>query len=119
MEKILKLNSDNEARVLFGNHDEHLKIVENEFDVRIVARGEELTIIGKDDQVRDASHVISQLLRIARSGKDIRKQEVQSFTKAISQMPGIDLEAIYSDRIEVPSKKKFVTPKTNGQKGVS
>ncbi|NQT90215.1 MAG: PhoH family protein [Candidatus Omnitrophica bacterium] len=116
MEKAFTLHSDDEAKIIFGNHDEHLKAIEAEYSVKIVARGEHLTVNGEDSKVRDASKVFSQLLRLIRSGRGVRRQEVQYFVKAVAEDPSLDLEAIYKDRIEVPSKKQFVTPKTKGQK---
>lgn len=116
MEKTLRLHSDDEAKILFGSHDEHLKIIEKEYGVKIVARGESLKISGEDEKVEKALKVFSQLIESVRSGRGIRRQEVQYFIKALSEDPSLDLEAIYNDRIEVPSKKQFVTPKTKGQK---
>lgn len=116
MEKTLRLHSDDEAKILFGSHDEHLKIIEKEYGVKVVARGESLKISGEDEKVEKALKVFSQLIESVRSGRGIRRQEVQYFIKALSEDPSLDLEAIYNDRIEVPSKKQFVTPKTKGQK---
>ena len=44
MEKIIKLRSIDEARKLFGNHDENLRFIEQEFSVKVVARGEDLNM---------------------------------------------------------------------------
>lgn len=116
MEKSLKLHSDQEARILFGSHDEHLKIIEKEYRVKTVARGEALTISGEAERVEEASRVFCQLIDFIRSGREVRKQEINYFIKALSDEPSLDMEAIYNDRIGVPSKKQFVTPKTKGQK---
>ena len=51
MDRNFKLHSNEEARALFGNHDEYLKIIEREYGVKIVARGDNLTIIGEDEKV--------------------------------------------------------------------
>ena len=116
MEKNFSLQSYDEAKSLFGSRDEHLRVIEEEYSVRITARGEHITIAGDDDNVQKAAAVFSQLLQLARSGRGIRKQEVQYFIRAIAGDPKMDLESIYKDRIDVPSKKQFITPKTRGQK---
>jgi len=116
MVKNFKLYSDEEARLLFGSHDEYLKIIEGEYQVKIVARGEDLNIDGDDEKVQKAARVFTQLLQLVRSGRGIKKQEVHYFIKALSEDPTLNVEDIYKDRIEVPSKKIFVTPKTRGQK---
>jgi len=116
MEREIKLNSDEEARAIFGHHDENLKAIEDKFSVKIVARGGHLRISGGDSKVENASKAFSQLLDLFRSGKGIRTQEVNYIVKTLSADPEMSLEAVYADRIEVPSKKRYITPKTKGQK---
>jgi len=116
MEKNFKLRSDEEARLLFGNHDEHLKVIEGEYGVKIIARGENLTISGDENKAQKASMVFDQLLQLTRSGRGPKKQEVQYLVKALAEDSSLKLEDIYKDRIGVPSKKLFVTPKTKRQK---
>jgi len=116
MIKSFKLYNDDEARLLFGNHDEHLKLIEQEYSVRIVARGENISIDGEAIRVEKASSVFSQLLVLLRSGKGIKRQEVAHFIKVLSEDPVLKLDDLYKDKIDVPSKKIFITPKTKGQK---
>jgi phosphate starvation-inducible protein PhoH and related proteins len=116
MTKTFKLYNDEEARLLFGKHDEHLKLIEQEYGISIVARGENLSIDGEDTKVEKAAGVFSQLLALLRSGKGVRRQEVSYFIRALSEDPGLELNALYKDKIDVPSKKVFITPKTKGQK---
>ncbi len=116
MQKTFKLYNDEEARFLFGNHDEYLKIIEEEYGVNIVARAENLNINGDKAKVEKAASVFSQLLSLIRAGKVISRQEVHYFIKTLSENPGLEIKDIYKDRIEVLSKKLFVTPKTKGQK---
>ena len=116
MERAFKLHSDEEARLLFGKHDEHLRVIEDEYNVKIVARGENLTISGDENKTDKASRAFGQLIDFLRSGKGIRRQEIQHFIRALAEDDSLNLDEIYKDRIEVPSKKLFVTPKTMGQK---
>lgn len=116
MEKTFKLLGDEEAKILFGRHDENLKLIEREFDVKIVARGENLTISGTEKNVQDVSRLFDQLLDIIRIGRPIRQNEVLYAIKAIHEEAGLDLHSIYLDKIEIMSKRQYVTPKTKGQK---
>lgn len=116
MEKTFKLLSDEEARILFGRHDENLKMIEREFGVKIIARGENLVIGGHEDNVLGASRLFDQVLDIIRIGRPVRQHEILYAIKAIHQQVGLDLHSIYLDKIEILSKKQFVTPKTSGQK---
>lgn len=116
MEKTFKLLDDNEARVLFGRHDENLRLIEREFEVKIIARGENLTIEGKEKDAESAWRLFEQLLDIIRIGRPVRQHEILYAIKAIHQKSELDLHSIYLDRIDILSKKQFVTPKTSGQK---
>ena len=46
----IKLREGTDTAVLFGHHDRHLKIIEEEFGVRLFARGEELSVDGTPEQ---------------------------------------------------------------------
>ena len=60
--------------------------------------------------------LLDQLLGLIRSGQYLRRHEVVYAIRAMEKDSGLDLEPIYTDRIEVLSKRQFVTPKTAGQK---
>ncbi|MFH1778896.1 MAG: PhoH family protein [Candidatus Omnitrophota bacterium] len=116
MERTFKLLGDEEARILFGRHDENLKLIEREFDVKIIARGEVLNVSGTEKNVQDASRLFDQLLDIIRIGRPVRQHEILYAIRAIHQQAELDLHSIYLDKIDVMSKKQYVTPKTSGQK---
>lgn len=115
-EKTIKLKNDEEAKALFGNQDECLKAAREAFKVKIAARGEDITVSGESDGVEKACKLFDELLLLIRKGKNIRKHEFTYALKAFSEDVAVDLPGIYLDRIEVSSKRQFVTPKTKGQK---
>lgn len=51
---MVQLHSTEEARKLFGKHDENLKFIEREFSVKIVSRGENLKLSGEPSNVQKA-----------------------------------------------------------------
>jgi len=116
MERTFHLASDHEAATLYGLHDEHLKLIEAEFGVKTVARGQELTLSGDQKSVESAAALVQQLLNIIRGGNYLRRHEVVYAIRAMSEQKDLDLKPIYTDKIEVFSKRQFVTPKTAGQK---
>lgn len=116
MEKSFHLLSDHEAATLFGLHDEHLKLLEAEFGVKTVSRGQELTVSGPEEAVVKVGRLMEQLLGLIRSGQYLRRHEVVYAIRAMEKDAGIDLQPIYSDRIEILSKRQYVTPKTASQK---
>lgn len=117
MEKTFKLIKDSqEARTIFGTHDENIKSIEKEFSVSIVARGNELKIKGDAKSVSLVDKLFEELVLTLRSGGVIKKHELAYAINSIKEERTLDIHSIYSDRIEVSSKRQFITPKSKGQK---
>jgi len=116
MEKFFKLKGNEEARTLFGKHDENLKLIEERFNLKTVARGDDLTVSGKAKDAEKASRVINELLLTIRQGGMIKKHEIQYAIQAVSQDKSASLHDIYLDKIEVSSKRMYITPKSRTQK---
>lgn len=116
MEKVISIHSNDEARALFGKCDENLRLVESGLGVKIASRGERLTITGKKAEVEKSARLFEEMLSIVRGGGTIKRDEISYSIKSFKKDSGLDLQGIYLDRIEVSSKRQFVTPKTKGQK---
>jgi len=116
MEKTIKLQSDAEAKILFGIHDENLRLIENNFGIKILARGEKIVLSGSEQAVQGVNHLFDELLLTLRKGGVIRRHEVQYAVSAIKADETQDLHDIYLDKIEVSSKRQFITPKSKMQK---
>ncbi|MBI2884904.1 MAG: PhoH family protein [Candidatus Omnitrophica bacterium] len=115
-EQSLALRNDREAQALFGKHDQHLRRIEQVLGVTIVSRGEELKISGEPAAVSTALRLFDDLLVPIRAGAPIRKDDVEYALKALADPQLIQLRQIYQERIEVPSKRRFILPRTPGQK---
>ena len=116
MEKTLTICSNNEARALFGKCDENLKLVELGFGVKIAARGEKIAITGAKDAVEKSAKLFDDLLFMVRQGSIVKRDEIAYSIKAFNRHSRFSPHNIYLDKIEVSSKRQFVTPKTEGQK---
>lgn len=68
MEKIIKLDSDEEAISLYGSLDERLRFAEEKFKVRISARNHRLVISGSKENVRQAAEFFNAELERIREG---------------------------------------------------
>ncbi|MBM3252691.1 MAG: PhoH family protein [Candidatus Omnitrophica bacterium] len=116
MEKNFKFHNDHEATILLGKHDENIKLIADELSVKIVVRAENLTISGDEDNVNKTSELINELFIIIRNGAYLRKSDIAYAIKSIKENKALEFSNIYLDRIEISSKKRFITPKTPGQK---
>ncbi len=116
MQKILTLNSDDEARALFGKCDENLRLIESSFGAKIAFRGERLIITGKKDEVEKSARLFEELVSVVRGGGAVKRDEMAYSIRLFKKDSHLDLQGIYLDKIDVSSKRQFVTPKTKGQK---
>ena len=116
MERVIRLPSDEEANILFGRHDENLKFIKQELTIQITARGEKLTLQGEKDNVILAEKLMTELINNVRLGKQIHKHEIDCAIGSLKEPGTLGTKSIYSERIEVMSKRQFITPKTKGQK---
>ena len=112
----ISLAPDVELLPLLGRNDDHLRTLEHELDIRIVARGHDIMLKGDERQVRKAERALVQLADLVRAGTPVRTMEVRAALRMLSDNEEADLKAVFNDAIAVPSRKKWITPKTPGQK---
>ena len=101
---------------LLGRNDDHLRTLESELDVRIVARGHEIMLKGDERQVKTAERALVQLAELVRTGAPVRATEVRAAIRMLAEDEDADLKSVFADAISVPSRKKWISPKTVGQK---
>ena len=116
MEKILRLHNEEEVRLLFGRHDENIKYIETELAIKIIARGVAVVIQGSEQSVGLAGKLVMEIVEIIRLGGHLMKEDLNYAVKLLIKDNKAQVRNIYLDRIEVMSKRQFVTPKTRGQK---
>lgn len=112
----LSIAPDVDLLPLLGRNDDHLRALESELDVQVVARGHDITLKGDERQVRRAERALVQLAELVRTGAPLRTPDVRAAVRMISDDEEADLKSVFSDAIAVPARKKLVTPKTLGQK---
>ena len=112
----LSLAPDVDLVQLLGRNDDHLKTLESALDIRIVARGHDVTIMGDEEQVQKGERALVQLAELVRAGTPLRNAEVRAALRMLSNDADADLKSVFADAIAVPSRKKWIAPKTLGQK---
>jgi phosphate starvation-inducible PhoH-like protein len=112
----LTLAPDVDLAQLLGRNDDHLRTLESQFDVRIVARGHDVMLKGDERSVQKAERALTQLAELVRGGTPVRAMEVRAAARMVSDDEAADVKAVFADAISVPSRKKWITPKTVGQK---
>ena len=110
MELEIGLEGIEEAKALFGKHDENLKLIASKFKVKVHTRGESLIIKGPSIGVEEVSRLVKDLLTIIRSGRELKKSDIASWVEVGGDNP------LRFNGIEVFSKKQHIIPRTLGQK---
>ena len=105
-----------EAQALFGKHDQHLRRIEQALGVTVVARGDEIKVTGSDAALEKAGRLFDDLLIVVRAGAPLRKDDLDYALRALEDGRLVQLRQVYQERIEVPSKRRFIIPRTPGQK---
>ncbi|MFQ5686662.1 MAG: PhoH family protein [Candidatus Scalindua sp.] len=112
VENKIQLKSDQEASILFGNHDKNLRIMRDAFGVKIVARNGVLKYEGEMDRVKKLTDVVNSLLEIVRRTGKLDEDDIDIVIADIDR--GIDC-SMPERSIEVFIKGEPVTPRTDGQ----
>lgn len=117
MDKIIKLESQEEAQILIGTQDINIKSIEKELKVKLILRGEHIKLSGSVSNIKKAEQLITHLLLGIRAGNleigqtdlayliaNLKKSKTTSQIQPIS----IDLTRTYTG--------KQISPKTTGQR---
>ncbi|HSA61703.1 MAG TPA: PhoH family protein [Nitrospiraceae bacterium] len=112
----LKLREGTNTAALFGHHDRHLKLIEDELGVRLSARGEELTLDGLPEAVRQAERILLDLASLTNEGIALQAEDVTHALSALRQSPDASLKEVLGNAATIVTKKRFVGPKSPTQK---
>jgi len=109
--------ADNDAAAeLYGRGERNLKRLEEIFDVAVVARGNELIINGREDAVDRVAAVVSEVLAASEAAPASAGAQLSYALDLLSQDRGADLTGLLAEAIPVPSRRRFVRPRTPGQR---
>lgn len=111
-----QVENPNEAIVLFGNHDLHLKRIEEALDVSIVTRGEGVYVSGNAEHVQLVDELLKSLLLIIRKGITISERDVLYAISMVKENKLDQLENLYIQEIAKTAKGKSIRVKTLGQR---
>ena len=103
-------------RDLLGQHDQHLKILQNTLQLKVRARGATLEIEGDPLQVELASQVLRQLYSLLEKGYPVYASDVDYAIRILSGDSRARLQDIFLDTIYISAHKHTITPKSIAQK---
>ena len=115
MEKVIEIKTI-DPTVLLGIGDANIKLIEQSIPAKIIARGEQIKIQGKESDVLRVREILLEMMQTLSSRGDLNKKDVQqliAFSNSNTNK-SFDTNQI-SDSIIYFGKNGSVSPKTEGQ----
>ena len=105
-----------QAVSLFGSFDENVKLIEAQYNVKIISRGSELKVSGEAESVSKAVRAINGLLMLINRGEALSEQNVRYVLSLVNDGNDDRLSEMTGDCVCITAKGKPIKPKTLGQK---
>ena len=115
-EQIINVDRMEQAVSLFGSFDENVKLIEGQYNVKIISRGSELKVSGEADSVSKAVRAINGLLMLINRGEALSEQNVRYVLSLVNDGNDDRLSEMTGDCVCITAKGKPIKPKTLGQK---
>jgi phosphate starvation-inducible protein PhoH and related proteins len=116
MKKTIELE-DVDQRLLFGQSGAFLKLIEQEFDAQIVARGDTIKLEGKTKEIEQLERLFSDLISHIQKNKELNEKYVLYAISMIKEGKEAPFEELKTGYL-VPSitTREIIKPRTIGQK---
>jgi phosphate starvation-inducible PhoH-like protein len=107
---------------LCGEFDRNLTEIENKLSIQLIRRGNQIAIIGAEENRQDAVSVLQGLYQRLEMGRSVELEDVDrelrmgSASQNSEAMQKNQKEMFSSDRVELKTRKKSVEPRTDAQK---
>lgn len=116
VEQTFSIDRMEHAVSLFGSFDENIKLIEKEFQVKVICRGSELKIQGDEENVDKGKRAINNLLALINKGETLTEQNVRYVISLVKEGNDDKLTSMAGDCICISAKGKPIKAKTLGQK---
>ena len=116
MEHILELPPGRVIAQLFGVHDANLRYIEEHLSVAIRAQENVVTIAGSTAAVELAIKLLEGAHRLLEAGIRLDIADLRFLISLLENGEDLNPGVIRSERIAIPCKKGFVSPKSLGQR---
>lgn len=116
----LQFDDNDLVPLLFGEHDSHLAVIEEELDVEIASRGNELLITGAKQNLKAAQSVFDVLWERLQKGLEVTFEDVTA-ALAVVKSPmdqgarGMAMASLKEAHLHVKSKNKQITARNKKQ----
>ena len=118
IERVLTLPDSISPLKIYGKDDSYLKYIEDELEVRLIARGHTVKIIGSELQTNQAEEVLNEICHVLVKTDNISKKDVETALKVYSSsslgQSSANLE--YDVSLQLRNLNGPIYAKSDGQK---
>lgn len=104
------------AQALFGEQGQNLRLLGRLLGVKLVSRGNQVTLEGPESRMPLALRVLEELYQLLEAGYALAPQDVQHAVKILQEQEEVSLKAIFLDTVYISAMKRRITPKSLNQK---
>lgn len=112
----IELNNHDESLALFGQNGAIRRLVQDHFNVRIVDRGTQVTILGEEPAAEAAHALLSGMLNAVRKGYAVTLKDFEYALAASATTSGATLGNLLSEQPAAIRPDVQVRPRTAGQR---
>ena len=114
-EGLIEVADQQEMLAVLGRNDELLRVIQDCYDAKIVARGNTIAFSGDENEVKQLESLFKELLFLERQGAAITTHDVRYSICMIAEAQLDALHRMYADTIIVTRRGRQVKAKTLGQ----
>ena len=114
-EGLIEVADQQEMLAVLGRNDELLRVIQDCYDAKIVARGNTIAFSGDEAEVKQLESLFKELLFLERQGAAITTHDVRYSIRMIAEAQLDALHRMYADTIIVTRRGRQVKAKTLGQ----
>jgi phosphate starvation-inducible PhoH-like protein len=104
------------THALFGNHDEHLRMLEDAFGVKISSRGHEIFVQGAAENVAPVERLLGDMQQLIERGYPLKKSDLSTGVRVLRDRPDANLVDFFTDDAIPAPVRRVVTPRNMAQK---
>ncbi len=115
-EQVINVDRMEQTVSLFGSFDENIRLIESQYNVKVISRGSEIKVSGDAENVSRAVRAINGLLMLINRGEALSEQNVRYVLSLVNEGNEDKLTEMTGDCVCITAKGKPIKPKTLGQK---
>src|SRR3989339_30172 len=103
--------------LIFGYNDNNLKLIEERFGAKIIARGDTISMEGDEDEVARIENIFSELIFLLHRNKYVDRDDVLTVLN-LTQTQAAPSSEIRDelDSVVLFTQRGYVKPRTDGQR---